>query len=115
MITLFVRDNMIISCCDDEHKIRSWSLEGGPYHVYGSKGKGVGQFDYPRLCDVDEKHSMLTADCDNDRIQAVSSQGEGCVFELDREIKNPVGTVIFNDKLVVVSLSPYLLTVFSHD
>ena len=106
---------MIIPCCADDHKIRSWSLEGGPYHVYGTKGKGVGQFYYPQLCGVDEEHTMLVADSQNHRIQAVSSQGEGCVFEFDRGINNPRGAVIFNDKLVVVSGNPYSLTVFSHD
>ena len=110
----FVRDDMIISCCREENKIRSWSLEGGPFHVYGTKGNGAGQFDYPRLCDVDREHTMLVADSHIHRIQAVSSQGEGCALRLDSGIKCPRGAVIFKDKLVVVSDSPHLFTVFSH-
>ena len=106
---------MIISCCYYEHKIRSWSLDGGPYHVYGTEGKGVGEFWSPRLCDVDREQNMLVADCDNHRIQAVSLQGKGCMFRLDSEIEFPKGAMIFNDKLVVVSYNPNLFTVFSHD
>ena len=48
----------------------------GPSHMFGSYGSEPGQFNFPAGVAVDSQSRILVADCNNNRVQAFTSQGD---------------------------------------
>ena len=90
-----------------EHCIKVFNREGHFQYKFGKRGKGDGEFNYPRFLSVTQSKHLLVCDEDNHRIQ---------VFELDGSFVGKFGTegsnlgkfnepfsvaVLSNDQIVV--------------
>ena len=81
-----------------------YSLSGELLQTYGARGsRDAGQFDHPYICADDDDGSVLIADWNNDRLQVMSEQGEFSVLQLQPPVSRPLGAVLFNNQLYVVS------------
>ena len=89
------------------HCIQVFNREGHFQYKFGKKGKGDGEFNFPRFLSVTQSKHLLVCDCVNHRIQ---------VFELDGKFVGKFGTegsnlgkfnepfsvaVLSNDQIVV--------------
>ena len=94
-----------LACSSSTHnEIQEYSFSGEFRQIYGRPGSGeAGQLAFPRICDVDTSGSVLITDCDNNRLQVMSEQGEFCVLDLEPEVSGPVSAAIFSGHLYVTS------------
>ena len=84
-----------------EHCIKVFNREGHFQYKFGKRGKGDGEFNYPRFLSVTQSKHLLVCDEDNHRIQ---------VFELDGKFVGKFGTEgsnlgKFNEPFTVAVLS----------
>ena len=100
--TLRIRaaNNRLTCSTTTHHEILVYSLSGEFLQAYGRPGSGdADRLDSPIICDVDTAGNVLIADCDNDRLQLMSEQGEFCVLDLQPHVSHPESAVIFNGYL----------------
>ena len=86
-----------------EHCIKVFNREGHFQYKIGKKGKGVGEFDFPRFLSVTQSKHLLVCEKDNHRIQ---------VFELDGKFVGKFGT---NGSKLGEFLCPLTVAVLSND
>ena len=86
-----------------EHCIKVFNREGHFQYRIGKKGKGVGEFDFPRFLSVTQSKHLLVCEKDNHRIQ---------VFELDGKFVGKFGT---NGSKLGEFLCPLTVAVLSND
>ena len=58
-----------------KHHIQKLTNIGGIYKIWGNKGTGNGEFNYPEGIDVDPSGSVFVTDMMNHRIQKFSNTG----------------------------------------
>jgi sugar lactone lactonase YvrE len=111
-----------------QHKIHLYSFDGELLEYWGSRGKELGEFNYPVDADLDEEGNLYVLDAMNFRVQVFSADGEPKMtfgeqgtaagsFRMPKGLAvSPSGLVFVTDALghrfVVFSTSgEYLLTV----
>ena len=101
-----------------EHCIKVFNREWHFQYKFGKKGRGEGEFNYPRFLSVTQSKHLLVCDCLNHRIQ---------VFELDGKFVGKFGTkgsklgefnqpfsvaVLSNDQIVVSDCNNHRIQIF---
>ena len=86
-----------------EHCIKVFNREGHFQYKIGKKGKGDGEFDFPRFLSVTQSKHLLVCDKDNHRIQ---------VFELNGKFVGKFGT---NGSKLGEFLCPLTVALLSND
>ena len=102
----------------NEHCIKVFNREGHFQYKFGKRGKGDGEFNYPRFLSVTQSKHLLVCDGENHRIQ---------VFELDGKFVGKFGTngsklgefkypfcvaVLSNDQIVVCDKDNHRIQIF---
>ena len=87
----------------NEHCIKVFNREGHFQYKFGKRGKGDGEFNYPRFLSVTQSKHLLVCDGENHRIQ---------VFELDGKFVGKFGT---NGSKLGEFKYPFSVTVLSND
>ena len=101
-----------------EHCIKVFNREGHFQYKFGKRGKGDGEFNYPRFLSVTQSKHLLVCDGENHRIQ---------VFEIDGKFVGKFGTngsklgefkypfsvaVLSNDQIVVCDKDNHRIQIF---
>ena len=72
---LAVKDNRIYSCEEDRSCISVHKVDGQFCFEFGSKGKGEGQFNFPKDAAFGPDGNIYVTDLNNERIQVFSEDG----------------------------------------
>ena len=103
-LRLRAANNRLMCSNTAHHEIQVYSLSGELLQAFSRPGSGdADRFNSPIICDVDTDGCVLIADCDNDRLQVMSEQGEFRVLDLQPHISQPESAVIFSGDLYVTS------------
>ena len=104
VLKMCAANNRLTCSATENHEIQVYSSDGEFLHTYGKFGSvGAGCLDTPLIGDSDVAGCVLVADCNNDRLQVMSEQGQFFVLDLQPEVSKPLGAAIFNDHLYVAS------------
>ena len=103
-VTLSVRNEQIKCCSASDSQIAVYSLSGELLQTHGERGRGnAGRLKYPYICTDDDDGSVLIADCQNNRLQVMSEQGEFSVLQLQPPVSQPRIAILFNNQLYMTS------------
>ena len=103
-------DRLAVSCWGSS-MVHVFDHEGEPLYSYGSgeQGYAPGQLDYPQGVAFDGQNNLYIADCYNDRVVVVSSEGalKGCIdLHWDRVCEPAAITIDQEGYLIVTCLKP---------
>lgn len=60
---------------DRNHRVQVLNSDLTFSHVFGKRGKAIGQFDYPANIACDNTGKLYVVDTSNDRIQVFTAEG----------------------------------------
>ena len=102
IITLCMSNNCLYACLSVDNRIDIFSLDGHLRSSTGSCGDGAAdQLSTPFICATDAAGAVLIADCDNNRLQLLTANGQWSLVQLQPHAVNPSGACIMNDTLYV--------------
>ena len=102
----------------NEHCIKAFNREGHFQYKFGKRGKGDGEFNYPRFLSVTQSKHLLVCDEDNHRIQVFALDGKfvgkfGTNGSKLGEFSQPISVaVLSNDQIVVSDQSHNRIQIF---
>ena len=90
----------IVIACRDNNSLYKMDMRNNEVTAIGQRGDGIGMFNYPTICQVDSKGSMLIADFINARLQ-VHASGQWSVLHLMPRPRLPVCAMFDGEALYV--------------
>jgi len=106
-VTVDQRNNQIVVTDTSNHRIQIFVEKGGFLRVFGSEGKGDGQFSSPHDI-VDQQGNYVVVEQGNHRVQIFNSQGQffrkfGSNGTKNGQIQSPWGVGLLSNGNIVVS------------
>ena len=99
-----LNNNTVIVGVSGSHKLLKLNIESGQIitqYGSGTSGSNIGEFSYPILCGLDNKHSVIVCDRDNSRFQVLDTSGERQEVKLEG-IERAQDVIVIGNHLYVL-------------
>ena len=112
-----IHDNHVYVCDRSNHRILALDFDLNVLQVFGSRGKGNGEFNAPLDVKFDASGNMYVAELMNERVQVLDSSGHfirelGCEKDVAR-LRGPSGLLIADEFVYVSDYSNDCILVYN--